>query len=203
MQLVARTAKEVKEFVAESSKYFGPGVKEPHIGAMVHWLNKYLGGDANRKLVFGWLFNKGEPVSVNSLTPQQHYGLFCWIDSVKDETTGEWQPQPCFPAEAALVLTDAMKWYEGLKKSERTLWDLGYDTGMVSNVVANSGAVITSITDEKGNFTGDNSVKFPIPDVSDGGLGDRQPGAVIEEKPASPTPKAQPIDRFAKVRNLL
>jgi len=82
-----------------------------HKGAVTNALNRFIGNDADRRLVLGWLFgNYAEPIqplSSKRITEMQWYNLYNWIGFEKDEDTDLWRCSPTFPQEAAACLTAA------------------------------------------------------------------------------------------------
>ena len=178
-QITARKPDEIKKRILEDASFDGVIVEKVHKGALVGWLNKYLGGDENRRAVLAWLFNKQSPMSANDLTDKQMFALHCWVSASKNED-GDWEPQPCFAAEAALVLTETIKWVGTLGKMHTKLFGEAVLSSGLFDVVNYQNGVVTALTDENENAVYNKNVMFP-PDVF--------PSPRVEEKPVEEMPK--------------
>lgn len=100
-----RSPLEVKKYLNE--------VKERNIG--VAWnmrrgdgvvignLNKGCGdSDIYRRILLGWLFNRGKPISSKELKPEEWHALREWATS--DYVVGKWVPNSAFLGECKLAL---------------------------------------------------------------------------------------------------
>lgn len=152
MSLTAKTAQQIKERILKISNdenYPLPdNVANVHKGATIGWLNKYLGGDENRRLVLAWLFGKTVPVSSKDLTDRQLIAIADWLGLHKDDVI--WETQPCFAAESSLVLSEAMRWYKTLPPGNAAMFEGSKPPSMIYDVVAFCNGTITAMTDEHG-----------------------------------------------------
>jgi hypothetical protein len=82
-----------------------------HKGSIVGYLNKYIGGDDNRKAVLGFVF-KGQPgllMSTKELNPGEWFALARWIDAYHSDEDGKWHVSERFEIEALLVLAETRR----------------------------------------------------------------------------------------------
>ena len=157
MAIVAKSALEVKEQFDNDSDFGGVDITKGHRGAITNWLNKYLGGDVNRRMTLGWLTGKVGEISSHGLSPSEWYALALWIDSREDD--GVWEVGATFPVEASLVLTEALR---GVAKAQRGAVELEGETQMLLAATGQLGGVITAVTDEDGNSTHVDGVIVPV-----------------------------------------
>ena len=117
-------------------------------GAMIGLFNRTLGGDDNRKLLLAWLFDVRGKMSSKTLDDSQWHALWEWVGFYQDE--GEWLTDPRFSVEAMLCLTEAIKAYKLLPPEERD--EELFTDEFVAKLVAFAGGVVTTVSDERGNF---------------------------------------------------
>jgi hypothetical protein len=141
--ITARDALSVKRFCQEISAAGLPQDAKYHRGAVIGNLNKYLGGDDNRRLAVSWIFDRPGIVSSKSLKEPEIYALHKWIDASKNDV-GDWEVNPNFPTEAARVLTESIRW-------SGTTTISGLDIGQVVETTVSMGYTITKITEGEDN----------------------------------------------------
>lgn len=160
-QLVARTPAEVKKTIQTESKYEGVKVESALRGAITGHLNRYLAGDDNRRLVIAWIFDLNKPGSMKELTSSQLYSLYSWIGAEKNEE-GKWEVQPCFAAEAAMVLSESIRWYSMMPKDKMILFGDCRPPDMVEAAVSFCNGEVTAVTDFVGEWIQDEHITFPF-----------------------------------------
>lgn len=145
---MAKTAQGVKEFLNDNDAV-DRTLTTSQKGAVTGTLNKYLGGDANRKVVLSWLFSEDGKLkfisSSKELKDYQWVALYDWCGFYQED--GRWYPQMDFALESCYVLSAAMKAF-GTNK-------IDIPDGIpevVMEAVTNFSAWVTNITDEEGNW---------------------------------------------------
>ena len=83
-------------------------------GAIVNELDKRCGGELERKVVLGWLFGDGNPMSSKILTQYQLKALLNWIRWTKVEN--DWFVDPRYAGEIKAVAKEAIEEFN--KKDE-------------------------------------------------------------------------------------
>lgn len=100
----------LKEYASRPTplEYFSPGKQ----GAITGALNDAVGGNKERRLILGWLFEDGTPMSSKKLAPQEWNGLFQWIGAKPQEPLGGgktiWVERDDFALEARWVYVQAV-----------------------------------------------------------------------------------------------
>jgi hypothetical protein len=120
------------------------------VGALIGHLNKTLGGDDERYLVCGWLFNKSGnylPMRSGELEDEHWYALYKWVEFWKNEDDDKWYPREGFNEEALAVYSAAVK---GLME-DATVEDkelAGVDSmGLKENALTLNGAQLVQVTE--------------------------------------------------------
>lgn len=160
-KMIARDAQTVKNDIIETSKYLGVSITDGAKGAVVGYMNKYFGGDNNRYLVCSWLFDKKEPLKSKFLNDSQWYAIMSWIAPYKNDDEPHWSVDDCFPAEAMLVLTEALRWFNSAGSSVRNNFANCMPGEVLLSAVDIPGSYITAIADENGNSLHVDGVEFP------------------------------------------
>ena len=147
-QMIA-TANSVKDRLRRRAEVTGDeALPKATAGAMIGVMNKYLGGDAYRRLVFSWLFAGDFELlsqkSSKSLTLAQKWALVEWIEWWKDDE-GSWHVGSRFPHEAICVMNAAIKAYISAENVSIKR-DFGDPFSIVANAVE-MGGIVTKITD--------------------------------------------------------
>lgn len=120
--VVARSPVQMRAFfdekIAANRRYPGrSSIPQEKRGAMIGMMNRYCGGDDNRKLVISWLLadERNLPDYLTIISSKNYddatwFAIADWVDSFVDESEGGvWKTQPAFPVEAMLVLAEARK----------------------------------------------------------------------------------------------
>lgn len=70
------------------------------LGALIGVINRYVGGEMNRRAILGYLFRDGrEPMSSHDLTGPEFAALYRWSKITKMPDSGKWVPADKFFAE--------------------------------------------------------------------------------------------------------
>ena len=118
-------------------------------GALIGTLNKYMGGDENRRMIFGYLFGGSVlvPIHTAELTSDQLYQLWSWVGAWKDED--EWRVSATFEHEVAILTSACLYLYAHATPEQRG--DSENEPGMFAPVVGLIGegkGIITRIFTE-------------------------------------------------------
>jgi hypothetical protein len=157
--MIARSPDEVRNYVTEQMAI--GAVKEittGERGAIIGRLNRYLGGDDNRKLALAWLFSHDDrSLSTKELDNDQWHALIQWIGFWHDDDG--WHVDERFPVECVLILNIAAREY-GLSKPSEKDPELKPDE-MVVDAVSQLGGMVTNVSDDNGEWSGDGNVAVP------------------------------------------
>lgn len=122
-----------------------------HAGALVGYLNKHCGGDLQRQIVLGWLFDyteqefeRLEPKSSKTLTVGQWLALNKWLDPAPDEGGG-WGLSPFVVKEIENVARLALGVYE---RVSMLVHDELLPYPPLVSTALQMGGEVTQITDE-------------------------------------------------------
>ena len=163
----ARNPQTVKEHLfRDALLHSGEGLKKGHKGALTGYLNKYMGGDENRRLALSWLFfsddgKKLKPKSSADLSEAQWYALNRWVNASYDEETGKWEPDPIFTVESALVITHSIREYNSTPLSVRKELESIKPSDIEIALVRDMDGVITSMLDNDGELLSSRDVAAP------------------------------------------
>lgn len=143
----ARSAEQVKDALRRNAgQSVWKQMSRGQHGLVVALLNKYLGGDVNRRLVLSWLFKDGKhPMSTKDLTNNwEWWTLWDWIDPIKLEGR-EYAVSATFPLEAANVLVAAATLFAKLSNQERAETSESEQISPILAISVELGGTITGI----------------------------------------------------------
>lgn len=147
-QMIA-TANAVKDRVRRDAEGDYKPPPKPTKGAMIGTMNKFLGGDDMRKIVFAWLFADDfellKPKSSKTLTDSEAWALINWLEWWQDDEE-QWHVGDRFTHEAICVLNAAIRAYNRADRSQQNGVDA--DNFALARNLTTMGGVVVDVQDE-------------------------------------------------------